>query len=43
MGAIVVAATAGARMALSAPPDAGRGIAARVTSPALQPSLSKQG
>jgi hypothetical protein len=30
MGAIVVAATAWARMALSAPPDAGQGIAAGI-------------
>jgi hypothetical protein len=43
MGAIVVAATACARMALSAPPDAGQGIAAGVISPGPLTSLAKQG
>jgi len=42
-GAIVVAATAWARMALSAAPDAGQGIAAGVTSPDPLTSLAKQG
>jgi hypothetical protein len=42
MGAIV-AATAWARMALSAPPDGGQGIAVSVTSPDLLTSPARQG
>jgi len=43
-GAIIVAATAWARMALSGPPDAaGQGIAAGVTSPAPLASVPKEG
>jgi hypothetical protein len=42
-GAIIVAATAWARMPLSAAPDAGQGIAAGVTSPDPLTSLAKQG
>jgi hypothetical protein len=39
----IVAATAWARMALSAPPDAGQGIAVSVTSPDLLTSPARQG
>ena len=42
-GAIIVAATACARMALSVPPDAGQGIAAGATSRDPLTSLAKQG
>jgi hypothetical protein len=41
--AIIVAATAWARMAFSAPPDAVRGLAAGVASPDAQTSLARQG
>jgi hypothetical protein len=41
-GAIIVAATAWARMALSVPPDAGKGITTSVTSPDPLTSLAKQ-
>ena len=41
-GAIIVAATACARMALSGPPDRGQGSAAGVTSPDSLTSLAKQ-
>jgi hypothetical protein len=43
MGAIVVAATAWLRMALSTPPDAGQGIAAGVASPVPMTSVPKDG
>jgi succinate dehydrogenase/fumarate reductase cytochrome b subunit len=43
MGAIVVAATAWARMALSAPPDAGQGVAAGVTSSGPLRPVAKEG
>lgn len=42
-GAIIVAATACARMALSVPPDARQGITTDVTSPDPLTSLAKQG
>jgi hypothetical protein len=42
-GAIIVAATVWARMALSAPPDAGQSIAAGVTSPDPLTSVPNEG
>jgi len=42
-GTIIVAATAGVRMALFAPPDAGRGSAAGLTSPGPLASQTREG
>jgi hypothetical protein len=43
VGAIIVAVTAWIRMALFVPPDAGQGIAARLTSPGPLASQTREG